>query len=129
MYINKQEKTTVDDYRTLSHYNVSTDYEISFETTVEQHYGKRMAQTGPGQTHEATWHVDRIYIQKAIQRKPFFHFSNFKSYVSALSGMKDFIESPNFLGDLTFYVNLPLELELHHLSPLSKLKMVEKYMD
>lgn len=129
IYINKLEKTTADDYRTLSHYNVSTDYEISFETTVEQHYGKRIAQTGPGQTHEATWHVDCIYIQKAIQRKPFFRFSNFKSYVPALSSMKDFIESPNFLGDLTFYVTLPLELELHNLSPLHKLKMVEKYLD
>lgn len=76
-----------------------------------------------------TWHVDRIYIRKAIQRKPFFHFSNFKAYIPALSSMKDFIESPDFLGNLTFYVTLPLELELHHLSPLSKLKMVEKYLD
>ena len=60
---------------------------------------------------------------------PFFHFSNFKAYIPALSSMKDFIESPNFLGNLTFYVTLPLELELHDLSPLSKLKMVEKYLD
>src|SRR5699024_718411 len=67
--------------------------------------------------------------RKAIQRKPFFHFSNFKAYIPALSSMKDFIESPNFLGDLTFHVTLPLELELHHLNPLSKLKMVEKYLD
>ena len=129
IYINKLEKTTANDYQTLSHYNVTTDYEIPFETTVEQHYGKRMAQTGAGQTHEVTWYVDRIYIRKAIQRKPFFHFSNFKAYIPALSSMKDFIESPNFLGDLTFHVTLPLELELHHLNPLSKLKMVEKYLD
>src|SRR5699024_12443967 len=88
IYINKLEKTTADDYRTLSHYNVSTDYEIPFETTVEQHYGKRMEQRGGGQRHEVTWHVDRIYIQKAIQRKPFFHFSNFKAYIPALSSMK-----------------------------------------
>src|SRR5699024_1802208 len=125
----KLEKTTADDYRTLSHYNVSTDYEIPFETTVEQHYGKRMEQRGGGQRHEVTWHVDRIYIQKAIQRKPFFHFSNFKAYIPALSSMKDFFESPYFLGNLTFYVTLPLELELRRLSPLSKLKMVEKYLD
>src|SRR5699024_9635709 len=129
IYINKLEKTTADDYRTLSHYNVSTDYEIPFETTVEQHYGKRMEQTGAGQTHEVTWYVDRIYIRKAIQRKPFFHFSNFKAYIPALSSMKDFIASPNFLGDLTFHVTLPLVLELHHLNPLSKLNMVEKYLD
>lgn len=43
--------------------------------------------------------------------------------------MKDFIESPDFLGELTFYITMPLSLELHHLSPLSKLKMVEKYFD
>ncbi|WP_176754176.1 hypothetical protein [Lacicoccus qingdaonensis] len=129
IYINKLEQTTADDYRTLSHYNVTTDYEVPYELTVEQHYGKRQAHPNPGQTHESTWPVERIYIRKALQRKPFFHFNNFKSYIPALSSMKDFIESPNFLGELTFYVSLPLGLKLHDLSPLSKLKMVEKYLD
>lgn len=129
IYINKLEKTTADDYRTLSHYNVSTDYEIPFEITVEQHYGKRIAQPNVGQTHEISWNVNRIYIQKALQRKPFFHFSNFKAYIPALSSMKDFIESSDFLGELKFYITMPLGLELNHLSPLSKLKMVEKYLD
>src|SRR5699024_3979925 len=129
IYINKLEKTTANDYQTLSHYNVTTDYEIPFETTVEQHYAKRMAQTGAGQTHEVTWYVDRIYIRKAIQRKPFLHFSNFKAYIPALASMKDFIESTNFLGDLTFHVTQPLESELHHVNPFSKLKMVEKYLE
>lgn len=129
IYINKLEKTTADDYRTLSHYNVTTDYEIPFEITVEQHYGKRIAQPNVGQTHEISWPVDRIYIQKALQRKPFFHFNHFKIYIPALSSMKDFIESPNFLGELTLYITLPIGLELHHLTPLTKLKMVEKYLD
>src|SRR5699024_11233371 len=101
IYINKLEKTTADDYRTLSHYNVSTDYEIPFETTVEQHYGKRIEQNGVGQRHEVTWHVDRIYIRKEIQRKPFFHLSNFKAYIPALSNMKDIIDSPEFIENLT----------------------------
>lgn len=129
IYINKLEKTTADDYRTLSHYNVTTDYEIPFEITVEQHYGKRIAQPNVGQTHEISWPVDRIYIQKALQRKPFFHFNHFKIYIPALSSMKDFIESPNFLGELTLYITLPIGLELHHLTHLTKLKMVEKYLD
>lgn len=129
IYINKLEQTTADDYRTLSHYNVTTDYEIPFETTIEQHYGKRVAQPNVGQTHEISWPVDRIYIQKALQRKPFFHFNHFQTYIPALSSMKDFIESPNFLGELTLYITLPIGLELHHLNPLTKLKMVEKYLD
>ena len=61
IYINKLEKTTADDYRTLSHYNVTTDYEIPFEITVEQHYGKRTKQPGVGQTHEVTWYVCLLY--------------------------------------------------------------------
>src|SRR5699024_1303073 len=129
IYINKLVKTTADDYRTISHYNVSTDYEIPFETTVEQHYGKKIEHINIGQKHEEVWSVERIYIQKAIQRKPFFHFNNFKEYVPALSSMKDFIESPSFLGDLTFYVTLPLGVELDDLRPLAKLKLVEKYLD
>src|SRR5699024_5914626 len=36
---------------------------------------------------------------------------------------------PSFLGDLTFYVTLPLGVELDDLRPLAKLKLVEKYLD
>lgn len=128
IYINKLVKTTADDYQTLEQYNITTNYEISFETTVEHHYGKRTPQTGIGQKHVRTWVVDKIFIQKAIQRKLFFHFKNFKHYVPALTSTKDFIESAAFLGNLTFYITLPLEVELEDLKPTEKLKMVEKYM-
>ncbi|WP_240377294.1 DEAD/DEAH box helicase family protein [Bacillus piscicola] len=129
IYINKLVKTTADDYKTLEQYNVTTDYEIPFEVTVEQHYGKKKQQISTGQKHERIWVVECRFIQKAIQRKPFFHFENFRHYVPALTSMKEFMESPDFLGELTFYVSLPLGVEIEHLKPLAKLKMVEKYLD
>ncbi|MFC3899659.1 DEAD/DEAH box helicase family protein [Aliicoccus persicus] len=129
IYINKLVHTTADDYRTLSHYNVTTDYDVPYELTIEQHYGRRVGEMIGGQRHEVTWPVEKIYIQKALQRNPFFRFNHFKDYIPALTSMKEFTESPDFLGNLIFYVTLPLELELHDLSPIVKLKMVEKYLD
>src|SRR5699024_106231 len=116
IYINKLVKTTADDYGNLDKYNVFRSYEIPFETAIEQRYGKKATDRSVGNTHEVTWRVERIYIQKAIQRKPFFHFNNLKNYVPAISSMKTFIETPDFLGDLTLHVSLPSELGIEDVS-------------
>src|SRR5699024_7529398 len=129
IYINKLVKTTADDYGNLDKYNVFRSYEIPFETAIEQRYGKKATDRSVGNTHEVTWRVERIYIQKAIQRKPFFHFNNLKNYVPAISSMKTFIETPDFLGDLTLHVSLPSELGIEDVSPMEKLKMVEKFFE
>lgn len=127
IYINKLVKTTADDYDELDKYNVLTTYDIPFEAAIEQRYGRRAKEKAITRTHEVTWTVERIYIQKAIQRKPFFQFSNLKNYVPSISSMKTFIESPDFLGNLTLNISLPIEVELEDISPLEKLKMVEKF--
>jgi len=129
IYINKLVKTTADDYNRLDKYNVFTDYEIPFETAIEQRYGRKTLNRSVTNTHEVTWKVERIYIQKAIQRKPFFHFNNLKNYVPSISSMKTFIESPDFLGDLTIHVSLPMEINLEDLNPMEKLKIVEKFFE
>lgn len=41
----------------------------------------------------------------------------------SISSMKTFIESKDFLGDLTLYVSLPSETEIKDLDPITKLEM------
>ena len=129
IYINKLIETTAEDYNTLEKYNVSTAFDIPFEMAIEQKYGSKITHKVATQTHEVSWKVEEKYIQKAIQRRPFFHYSNLKNYMPSISSMKTFIESKDFLGDLTLYVSLPSETEIEDLDPLTKLEMVEKFFE
>ena len=78
IYINKLIETTAEDYNTLEKYNVSTVFDIPFEMAIEQKYGSKITHKVATQTHEVSWKVEEKYIQKAIQRRPFFHYSNLK---------------------------------------------------
>ena len=116
----------------MEKYNVSTAFEIPFEIAIEQKYGSKFDNRSNIQTHEVAWKVEEKYIQKAIQRKPFFHYDNLKNYMPSISSMKTFIESKVFLGNLTLYISLPYETEIEDLNPVTKLNMVEsffKYME
>ncbi len=129
IYINKLIPTTVDDYDSLEKYNVFPSYEVPLQTAIEHRYDKEVKDTLDTRTHEVTWKVDQMYIQKAIQRKPFFHFNNLREYVPSISSMKTFIEEADFLGELKLHVSLPSKLNMKDISPMEKLKMVERFFD
>lgn len=129
IYVNKLIKTTADDYDSLHKYDVETTYEVPLERAIEQKYGTEVKEAALQYTHENEWQVENIYIQKAIQRKPFFQFSNLKNYVPAITSMKTFIEDPAFLGNLTLYVTLPSGVTLKDVSAVDRLKMVERFFD
>src|SRR5699024_4444481 len=50
-----------------------------------------------------------------------------KEYVPAISSMKTFIESPDFLGDLKLHISVPSAMEIKEIQPIEKLKMVERF--
>ncbi|WP_323711118.1 DEAD/DEAH box helicase family protein [Mammaliicoccus lentus] len=129
IYINKLISTTIEDYNSLADYGAVAFYDIPLTTTIEQKYGEKAQISTEVNRHEVTWKVDKIYIQKAIQRHPFFQFSNLKKYMPAISSMKDFIENKEFLGDLKLYITLPIDEKISDISPIEKLKMVENYME
>src|SRR5699024_5135149 len=92
VYINKVVPTTKDDYQNLRDYNISTDYEVDYERTIEQRFGGEETMTNK-QTHEQALPMDRRLIQKALQRNKFYRFNHLKQYVPTISSMKEFIES------------------------------------
>ena len=127
IYINKLVETTAEDYDTLEKYNVSTSFDIAFEVAIEQKYGSKFKDRTNIKTHEVAWKVEQKFIQKAIQRSPFFHYSNLKNYMPSITSVKTFMESKDFLGDLTLYISLPYEAEINDLDPVTKLNMVERF--
>ncbi|MPM12578.1 hypothetical protein SDC9_58931 [bioreactor metagenome] len=128
IYINKLVQTTPDDYRSLEKYGALDNYEIIFEPVIEQRFGKFDTIGKPNvPSHLFQWKIESIYLQKSIQRNPFFHFSNFKNYVPAISSIKEFLESPDFLGEAKLTVSIPLDITLEDIRPIEKLKMVDEF--
>ena len=129
IYINKLVETTPDDFDTLEKYNAYDSYDISFQPAIEQQFGRNVKSKVNFDTHLLSWKIDSIYKQKAIQRNTFFRFENFKNYVPALSSMKDFLNSPDFLGEAKLNISAPVSMSLEDLSPKEKLKMVDQFFE
>lgn len=128
IYINKVITTTQEDYQSLKNYNVSTNYDIDFESSVEKRFGSIEETYSGTRRHEERLTINKPLLQKAIQRNRFYCFSNLKKYVPSISSIRDFIESPNFLGNLTIMVSLPVGISVNNLSSTEKLKIVERFL-
>lgn len=128
IYINKVIPTTSEDYRSLKDYNVTTNYDVAFESSVEKRFGSKEETYSGTSRHEERLIISKPLLQKSIQRNPFYSFENLRKFVPSILSMKDFIESPNFLGDLTIMVSLPVGISVNDLTPIEKLKIVEKFL-
>ncbi|ARK25597.1 restriction endonuclease subunit R [Sporosarcina sp. P37] len=127
IYINRVISTTPDEYQAFEDYNVSSDFEMDYETTVEKVYGTNR-EVMSSRTHVIEMTVDRRLLQKAIQRNPFYHFCNLKKYIPSISSIDEFIENENFLGGLKITLIVPIGLTAKDLTPTEKLKTVEKFL-
>ncbi|MGE7661320.1 DEAD/DEAH box helicase family protein [Peribacillus sp. NPDC097197] len=128
IYINKLVPTSVEDYQSLSDYNISRDYELQYETSVEQQYGSQRTTSAGTKKHEEELLIDKSLLQKGIQRNPFYRFNNLKQYIPSISSMKDFIEGKKFLGNIRFNITLPDGISVKDLSAKEKLDIVEKFL-
>ncbi|MBD8025579.1 DEAD/DEAH box helicase family protein [Ureibacillus sp. Re31] len=128
IYINQVIPTTATDYQSFKNYNVSTSFEIDFESSVEKRFGSKEEMYSGTRRHEEQLYIDKALLQKAIQRNKFYRFSNLSTFVPSISSMKDFIENPNFLGGLNIIVSLPVGISVKDLTPIEKLKIIEKFL-
>src|SRR5699024_4327121 len=128
IYINKVIPTTSEDYKGLADYNISQAFETELERSVEQKFGSGEETISSRKRHEQQLNIDKRLLQKAIQCNKFYHFNNLKQYVPSIASMKEFMESENFLGGISIWVSLPSSLSVDELSPVQKLKIVEKFL-
>lgn len=129
IYINQVIPTSPEDYQSLKDYNISSFFEVKYEIGSERRYGvEKEVESGTIQTYLATYIPEKRLWQKGIQRNRFYRFNNLKEYVPNITGIKEFIESDNFLAGVTFHVTLPEGVTMEDLSPKEKLGMVEKFL-
>lgn len=125
IYINQVVPTTAEDYRILGDYNIETEKDMQIDTIVETLYGSSIEIINTIQLQKSDWSVTRPFIQKGIQRNPFFTFHNLKKYVPAITSMKTFIESPDFLGNTTIHVAIPIDTTL---TTKQKIALFDKFL-
>ncbi|MFJ6264136.1 DEAD/DEAH box helicase family protein [Lysinibacillus xylanilyticus] len=128
IYINKVVPTTTEDYQSFSDYNISSSYDIEYETSIEQQYGSQLTTLAGTKKHEEELIIEKNILQKGIQRNHFYRFNNLKQFIPSISSMKEFLESEKFLGNLKFNVILPGGISIKDLSIKEKLGIVEKFL-
>lgn len=128
IYINKLVPTSSEDYQSFRDYSVSTDYEIQYETSVEQLYGSQQTTSSGAQRHVEQLPIENRMLQKAIQRNTFYRFNNLKGYMPSISSIKELIESERFLGGLKINISLPQGISVQDLSTKERLSVVEKFL-
>lgn len=57
--------------------------------------------------------VESDIVRSAINKKPFFYFSNLKKYFKNLKSITEFITSDNYLGDIEFSIQFTKEQEIN----------------
>ncbi|MGN7299085.1 DEAD/DEAH box helicase family protein [Ferdinandcohnia sp. SAFN-114] len=128
IYINKVVPTTPDDYQSFKDYNVSSTYEMLYETTVEQHYGTTQVNSAGSNRHIEQLDISKNLLRKAIQRNSFFRFNNLRNFVPSISSIREFIEKKEFLGSLSINISLPQGISVGEISIQEKLNIVEKFI-
>ncbi|MGO4695336.1 DEAD/DEAH box helicase family protein [Paenibacillus sp. 2TAB26] len=128
IYINKLVPTSSNDYQSFRDYNVSPNYDIQFETSIEQRYGSQHSTASGTKQHEEQLSFQKSLLQKAIQRNKFYRFNNLREYMPSISSIQEFIESEKFLGNLKINISLPQGISSKDLSSKEILLVIEKFL-
>ncbi|MDV2686487.1 DEAD/DEAH box helicase family protein [Alkalihalophilus lindianensis] len=130
IYINRSVKTTPEDYNSFEKYAIDTRVSYTFERTEEEQYGKRSQSnsTLSNLFTEVQLPLEKRMIQKAIQRNPFFSFSVLKKYIPSLENIRNFIESPSFMGGCQIFVRIPRGMSIADLSKKEQLTFIDRYL-
>lgn len=128
IYINKLVPTSADDYQSIKDYNVSTVYDVQYETAVEQQYLSSNTTIANTKRQQEILSISKQLLQKAIQRSSFYSFENLRLYMPNISSMKEFIESEKFLGNLKVNISLPQGITTADLTSKEKLTIIERFL-
>ena len=131
-YINQLKSTKLEDYQCLKDYGIEKEKDIEFNSIIaEETYGnKNIIESGQAR-HIERLHLKNysVYVRKAMQRNPFFHFNNLKKYVPFLKSTSQFIQEERYLGGVILNVSLPDYQSLKDLTAFNKLNLIEKFLN
>lgn len=114
--------------RTISNYGIELDWQTDF---LPQSFENRIGEIADITARKQTIYplaVDIRYLQKAIQKNSFYHYSNLKTYFPDLKGVVEFLTADEYLGNLSINVSLPDPIQIDDLTPTDKLSIIERFL-
>ena len=129
LFINESRATTSEDYSSLDKFTIPKEWETEYiGSTVETDYQGNVNDEMVIQRESEFLHVDKRFFRKALQRNPFFRFSNLKNYLPLLESKEELINSPQYFNGVSIKVSLPKGQYIADLSATEKLEIIDKFL-
>ena len=128
-FINESRATTPEDYSSLDKFTIPKEWETEYiGSTVETDYQGKISDDTVIQRESDFLHVDKRFFRKALQRNPFFRFSNLKNYLPLLESKEELINSSQYFNGVSIKVSLPKGQHIADLSATEKLEIIDKFL-
>ncbi|EME7174242.1 type III restriction endonuclease subunit R, partial [Enterococcus faecium] len=128
-FINESRATTPEDYSSLDKFTIPKEWETEYiGSTVETDYQGKISDDIVIQRASDFLHVDKRFFRKALQRNPFFRFSNLKNYLPLLESKDELINSSQYFNGVAIKVSLPKGQHIVDLSATEKLEIIDKFL-
>lgn len=129
LFVNESRATTSEDYSSLDKFTIPKEWETEYiGSTVETDYQGNVNDEMVIQRESEFLHVDKRFFRKALQRNPFFRFSNLKNYLPLLESKEELINSPQYFNGVSIKVSLPKGQHIVDLSATEKLEIIDKFL-
>ncbi|MGG5325134.1 type III restriction enzyme [Enterococcus pernyi] len=129
LFINESRATTSEDYSSLDKFTIPKEWETEYiGSTVETDYQGNVNDEMVIQRESEFLHVDKRFFRKALQRNPFFRFSNLKNYLPLLESKEELINSSKYFNGVSIKVSLPKGQHIIDLSATEKLEIIDKFL-
>ncbi|WP_347981416.1 DEAD/DEAH box helicase family protein [Lactococcus petauri] len=129
LFVNKSRKTTPEDYNSLEKFTIPKEWEIEYiGSTVEADYQGNISEEMIIQRKWEYLSIDERFFYKALQRNPFYKFSNLKNYLPLLHSKKELIRSEKYFKGVSIKVSLPVGQHINDLTSFEKLEIIDKFL-
>lgn len=129
LFVNESRATTSEDYSSLDKFTIPKEWETEYiGSTVETDYQGNVNDEMVIQRESEFLHVDKRFFRKALQRNPFFRFSNLRNYLPLLESKEELINSSKYFNGVSIKVSLPKGQHIVDLSATEKLEIIDKFL-
>lgn len=129
LFVNKRRETIPDDFNSLEKFTISREWETEFiGSIIETDYQGKSNDANVIQREVEYLTVDKRFFKKALQRNPFFRFSNLKKYLPLLQSKNELIDSDQYFNGVSIKVSLPKGQHISDLSAIEKLEIIDKFL-
>lgn len=129
LFVNESRATTPVDYNSLKKFTIPDVWEIEYiGSTVETDYQGNIKQVDTLERNIEFLTVDKRFFKKALQRNPFYKFSNLKKFLPMLKSKRELLTSNDYFSGVKIRVVLPKGQTISDLSVYEKIDILDKFL-